>query len=481
MKTLLTKHKVYILLALIIALGIFFRTFKIMDTFGFGHDADLSSWIVKDILVDKHIRTIGQETSTPGIFIGPLYYYFLTPFYLITNFHPASAILAAVTVGIATILSYYFVFRKLFDQTTGLIAAFMQAVLHTRVAFDRWVVPTVTVNLWCIWYFFAIFKIYQGNLNYLGLAGLLSGLIWHTHVALAPLLILIPLSVIFSKKFPNFKQISYFLAGFILPMVPYLIFEIRHGFTQTTSFFQSFLLEPANVYGDDKFDDVLRQSLGDNYFLNFSLLIALLFLPKLKVLSYKMVILILVWIVSVIGFFTFSKKLISEYYFENVKTIILILAIIFLSILIKSKNKLLKFLGFGVLFFVFCYSLYYLYQLSPPSNSYLVRNEVVNYIKNDSTAKQFPCVAISHISTPGENFGYRYLFWYRGLKISEQKENIPVYTIVFPNHLATSSSMFTYGGNNVIPPEKEYNWEQVAQSCPGEDFNLVDSFWGFTK
>lgn len=76
------------LLLLILLLGFLLRTFGAAERFNFGHDHDLAGFIVKDIVVDKHIRLIGQETSTKGVIIGPLYYYLLIPFYLLAGMDP---------------------------------------------------------------------------------------------------------------------------------------------------------------------------------------------------------------------------------------------------------------------------------------------------------------------------------------------------------------------------------------------------------
>src|SRR4030066_2390927 len=75
--------KTNIVLAAIFLLGIFLRFYQIKERFIFGHDHDLAFWIVKDVLLNKHFRLIGQETSTQGIFIGPLYYYLQAPFFAI--------------------------------------------------------------------------------------------------------------------------------------------------------------------------------------------------------------------------------------------------------------------------------------------------------------------------------------------------------------------------------------------------------------
>ncbi len=58
------------LLLTTLLVGLIFRGFQLKDRFLYAHDNDLAGWIVKDILVDHHLRLIGQETSAKGIFIG---------------------------------------------------------------------------------------------------------------------------------------------------------------------------------------------------------------------------------------------------------------------------------------------------------------------------------------------------------------------------------------------------------------------------
>src|SRR4030067_2606097 len=107
MKLKLSKYT--LLLILIIAVGIFFRLYKSVIYFPYGHDNDLAGWVIKDILLNKHLRLVGQETSTQGIFIGSLYYYLLIPFYLLTGLDPVGAILLSVVLGMFGIWSFYFV------------------------------------------------------------------------------------------------------------------------------------------------------------------------------------------------------------------------------------------------------------------------------------------------------------------------------------------------------------------------------------
>jgi 4-amino-4-deoxy-L-arabinose transferase-like glycosyltransferase len=236
------KNPYLLILVTILLIGLFFRTYRVVERFNFDHDSDLYSWIVKDIIVNHHPRLIGQLTTAPGIFIGPLYYYSLVPFFLLFKMDPIGTIIPITILGIATVASYYFVFSKLFNKQVGLIGSFIYAVSINTVELDRRVVPSTPVAMWVIWYLYAVIMLARGNFKVLPLLGLLVGLIWHVHIALAPTLIALPIALFFAKKIPSKKQIITFLLITIITSIPFAIFESRHQFIQTKSFIKNFTI-----------------------------------------------------------------------------------------------------------------------------------------------------------------------------------------------------------------------------------------------
>ena len=401
--------KEIIILLVILLCALFLRTYKSIEGYGYGHDADLYSWIVKDIVVDGHIRLIGQETSTSGIYIGPLYYYMLIPFYLLTNMDPIGVIGFAAALGLLTVFSYYWVFKKLFDPTTGLIAAFVQTFLEIRIGYDRWIVPTILVNIWAIWYLFVVFNLSRGNFSVFFILGILVRLIWHINLALVPILLLVPVAIFFSKKLPSVKNVILGFAGFIIPSVPLILFEIKHGFTQTSAFINSFLLKQENVYGASKFDDVIKQAFGNNLLIPVIILLSGIFLVTRKKLSAKNLILLYLWVISIVAFFTFSSKLISEYYFENIKTVLLCLGILALSFLFKLNYKT-KIIAILIMIFISYMGIKFVFSLTGSTDGYLERKAAVEYIYQDAKSHNYPCIAISYITWPGYGLVYRYFF-----------------------------------------------------------------------
>lgn len=248
------KKPEIVLLILILAIGTFFRTYKSIERFEFAHDGDLYSWMAKDIIINHHFRLIGQETSAPGIFIGSLYYYLNIPFFLLTNMEPIGAVIPISIIGILAIYSYYWVFKKTFNSTVGLISAFLYSTSLYTIGFDKRVVPSTPTNLWVIWYCYTIINLARGNFSVLPLLAILIGLVWHIHIALLPTLIAAPIALLFAKKIPHKKQLISFFAILIITSLPLITFEVRHHFSQTKSLLNNFTssFSSSNTVSEDR-------------------------------------------------------------------------------------------------------------------------------------------------------------------------------------------------------------------------------------
>ncbi len=484
------------LLILILGLGFFLREFDAVGRFGFSHDADLFSWIVKDVAIDHHLRLIGQETSTAGIFIGPLFYYALIPFFVITKMDPAGVLIFSALIGLATVFSFYWVFKKLFNQATGLIAGFFQAVLLLRVDHDRWIVPTITDYLWQVWFFYAILMLAQGNYSVMFLLGILVGLIWHINFSLAILLILIPLTFILNKKIPKLKQWLQFGLGVFIPSIPLILFEARHNFSQTKSFINSFFIYQGAERGSYRIIHVFDEATRDltnllffpsdrtfeyNMILFLIFLSAAIFLMKKKVISKQILIVFYTWIFSTILFFMLSSKILSEYYFSSIYMIFMAILILSVSFFIKL-SKQSKIITLTILILLSIYSVsHIILNNGYNNNGYNEKKAVVDYIDRDSKLRGFPCVAVSYITSPGEDVGFRYFFFLKGLHVNQSSSGSPDYTIVIPASYSSSAIKAQFGAIGIIPPKEITVNPKVIQSCSGINANLTDPFFGFVQ
>jgi len=484
-----------LLLVLIIIFGLFFRAYQLIDRFEFAHDGDLYSWIVKDIVVDGHLRLIGQLTTAPGIFIGPLFYYTLIPFFFLTNMDPVGAVIPIVIIGVLTVASYYWVFSRIWNKEVGLIASFLYAVLLGFVYFDRRVVPSTPTNIWLIWFFYAVMMIAQGRYFVLPILGFLVGLIWHIHIALLPILGIIPLAIFFSRKLPNSRQVILFFVAFLIPSIPLIVFELRHGFSQTISLISNFTVNHGGGTGFDKFNLItiyIRADFIREFFypqglpyINHQVFFLLLFLPifflfKKKILNGAQLAIFYFWILLVVIYYSISSVILSEYYLATLDIIFLASVALLLYLLYRS-SIVGQYLTIGLLSLVLVKNLFYFVTVDVYHEGYNERKAVANFIAEDAKKNGFPCVAVSYITTEGRNVGFRYFFWLNGLHVNQPISGSPVYTIVLPPELVSDAIAAQFGHIGVLLPEKIASPDKIKESCSGQNANLTDPLFGFTK
>lgn len=489
------KKYLFLTLGIILLISLFFRTYQIVERFGFDHDGDLSAWIVKDIVVNHHLRLIGQLTSAPGIYIGPLYYYSLIPFYLIFKMDPIGTTILLTFLGILATFSFYFVFSKLFNRFAGLIAAFLHAVLIESIYFDRRNAPSTPTNLWTIWYFYTVIQVSRGNYFVLPLLALLISLIWHIHIALLPALLAIPTAFIVSRKLPNAKQIFYFFITLLLTSLPFIVFELRHKFIQTTSLIDNFTTNHGGGTGLYKLSMVFNiinkntnalflspQSLPENLkpYFTIGLLSLAIILTVKKILTRKEILPQVTWIIGVVIFFSLSSSLISEYYFYSIQIIFIALLTLTLS-LMYGLSKAGRIFVLVFLLLIFGKNLYYFISSDIYHKGYKERKAIVDFISKDSKEKGFPCVGVTYITVIGENVGFRHFFYLDKLHLVHPSFKIPVYNIVIPDELSKEKVEKKFGHIGVIPPVFIPSKENIEKSCQTPDTNLTDPMLGYAE
>ena len=107
------NNKVKIILFSILILSFLLRLYNFRSYYVFSHDQDLASWIIKDILVNGHLRLIGQETSSQGVFIGALFLLSPNTFLSFGRMSPLSAVFLPVILGVFATYSLFLFLVKL--------------------------------------------------------------------------------------------------------------------------------------------------------------------------------------------------------------------------------------------------------------------------------------------------------------------------------------------------------------------------------
>lgn len=475
-------------LGLVFVLAVFLRLYKFESWLTFGHDHDLLGWFVKDVIVNGHVRLIGQETSTPGIFIGPMFYYYQLLYYLLFSLSPVGGVFGVLTISIFSVGSFYYIFKHMFGFKIGAIAMIFSTTSFYMINNDRDICPTMPVILWSVWFLYSIFLLLKGkNWGYY-IAGILIGLIWHMNMALIIVLPLLPLAILLSKQRVQWKNV---LVGIIWSLVfslPLVLFEVRHGGVQIRAFITSLTTNQGGVIeGAYRYEKVLI-SMGNNLktmlfgaliSVNYRWVLALLFGVGImawinRYLERKFLSLLFIWFLLYFLFFANYSKVMSEYYING--SLIVFLTPLFV-VMGKFKNKWLLLLAIA---FMSLNIAGHLTQKVEPKG-YVQKRDLINFIKDDSQRHDYPCVAVSYITSPGYERGYRYLYWYQGLKVLIPASGAPVYSIVYPLTMVDKVDTRFGSLGLIFPDYSKYDPKGVLDSCSGEDSNLTDPMHGFVQ
>ena len=150
LEQLLMKKNILITLFFIFVLAFILRVLYLPKlALTFGYDQARDAFIVQEIL-SGDIKILGPPASTPGLYHGVFYYYFLTPAYLIGQGDPIiaaywTAFFNALTVFVIFYLTYLLT-KKSFP---ALLAAFLFAVSFEATQYAVWL-SNPTIGVWTV-------------------------------------------------------------------------------------------------------------------------------------------------------------------------------------------------------------------------------------------------------------------------------------------------------------------------------------------
>jgi len=198
--TLLHTHRHSLILLVLFAFHMFFRIYQLESRANFDWDQVDNAWATRRILVEKNYPLIGMQAKlNSGLYIGPLYYYLISPIYAATKYDPiASPIIAALSSMIGFFI-LYFVVSRLFTRNTAYIALIINACALSLITSDKVQWPVNFIAPLFLLLFYSLVRSLQGKTKHLLFAGIVIGLLANTHFSAI------------------FGVISFFL---ILPFVP---------------------------------------------------------------------------------------------------------------------------------------------------------------------------------------------------------------------------------------------------------------------
>lgn len=245
-----------ILLITILLIAAFLRLYRIGDYMEFLGDQGRDVVIVGQFLKKGDLMFIGPQTSIGNMYLGPWYYYLISPALLLANFSPVGPAVTVSLIGLATVWLIWWTGKEFFNRKIALLAALFLAISPVVVYYSifSWnpnVMPFFTLfSIWLTW------RIWQKNQfkKIPWLAFCLSMVLNSHYLGL----LLFPLVGVFWllalvknwKKETKALFIKYSLIGlfvFLLLMSPLLLFDLKHQFANSKAMWTFFTIRQTTV------------------------------------------------------------------------------------------------------------------------------------------------------------------------------------------------------------------------------------------
>jgi 4-amino-4-deoxy-L-arabinose transferase-like glycosyltransferase len=457
------KNRVLILILLLAAILRFYRFGEMVN---FDFDQEYAADFAYDIVKVFPVTLIGQGLSVQGLFMGPWYFYFLVPFFFLTNLHPLGGFIGSVCLGLITIAAYYFLLKRIFNIKTAMLAAFLRSIMFVAIVHDWTMVPCYSSELLVLitWYIF--YRYWQGETKLIPLLALIFGLFTSIHPILFPLYLVFLLLLIIKRKLPDLKTSLLSAILFLIPVSPLILFEFLHNFMEVKRLLSFFSTSPVGGGGENRialYVNLLASDLANilgispvhKYYLLFLISLILIFLILRGVgkwrESFHRFVLPLTF-VTVVIYYQFFPTHIPEYYYLALTTLTFVYLCYLLSFL--SKKKYLLPVLFLILVNIIQFNFRQLWEQKWNKNT-LTGLAQKDFIVKEIISRQPPDqnFYISYISLPGWKSGFSYLFKYYNRIPSSTIEGLPVYTIVIPKFMSPDSINIYSGDVGLILPD----------------------------
>lgn len=306
----------WIVLAIIFCIGLTLRLYNITDNFIFGYDQARDAQRIYDLIYLKDIKLVGPETDIPGIFHGALYYYLIAPVYFISKFNPNWVAVFLSVINMTGIFVIYYAGKTLFNKNTGLLAGLFWALSYEQASYSRFISnpSPMSVSTGLFFLGLALFIFKKKNIGLI-LSAIGFAVSVHLNFFMIYLVIFYPVLFYIYRPKLTIKTglMSLLSAGLILS--PFLLAEIRFGFSGIKSFFtymghqseQISIMESFARYIDKTIQVVYNSFFSFNFLFAFFVFISAMIISWKNEKQKSQLIFVFIWIFSTIPLFAFQS------------------------------------------------------------------------------------------------------------------------------------------------------------------------------
>lgn len=238
------------ILLIILVVALFVRVYRTDQLLGFYYDQGRDAKVIWDLWHKGKFFLIGPTTGVEGIFLGPFYYYFIAPAYLLGNGNPVWPAVWVAVINVAAIAGLYLIGRRYFGQLTGLLAATIVALSFYLVLAHRWLANPTPLPLFAVAIMWSLLAIVHGQarLKEWLIAGLGIGLSLQLEAASA--IFFLPATTIILLAFRRHIKwrwgwVGVMLVAFGVTLLPQIVFDLRHQHLLLNSFNKFLIAEES--------------------------------------------------------------------------------------------------------------------------------------------------------------------------------------------------------------------------------------------
>lgn len=242
-----------------------FRSTHLWRDFVFVYDQGRDALAVHRILAGD-ITLIGPTTGLFGVYLGPFFYYFLTPLYVVGQGNPIIPAYFFVLLSALVVIPLFFMAKRVGGVVAGWLAVSAYMLSFVQFQFSRWLSNPMPLPMTALLLFYSALRALETRKwQWFGAVGLLLGICMQLEAAnaffLIPTLVIVLLieywlrldsgkkkMIELNKKIwmywdalrADWKLIGVTLCGFVVTLAPQMIFELKHGFPITRSLVTAF-------------------------------------------------------------------------------------------------------------------------------------------------------------------------------------------------------------------------------------------------
>jgi 4-amino-4-deoxy-L-arabinose transferase-like glycosyltransferase len=219
-----------IALCAVICLSIFLRFWNISGLFVFGVDEEYQAHYAATITKDFHLIWIGVSAADTGYYLGPGFTYLNAFLFFISRYDPLILGFFSAFIGSCTVLSVYYISKKLFNARVALIASALYGISTCMIFYDKKFWNPMLIPLISVWLFYSLIQA-KKNPRWIVLSAILMGMVYHVHITLWLFWPFLIGTVIYIRKKMTLPVWGLSLISFFGITAPLTVFNLVHKFS----------------------------------------------------------------------------------------------------------------------------------------------------------------------------------------------------------------------------------------------------------